>query len=1120
MTIIGDALPELTGKIPTFASAEQCVFPEHKSNPMHVNAFSISIVALFLLFCGITSDIQAQEILRGPYIQFTTTNSAIIRWRTDSLTSSKVWYGLSHTNLSESITNTNLTTEHQIEVTGLSAHTDYFYAVGTADTQLAGATSDHYFKTHPQPGSQVPVNIWVLGDAGSKNMYQRKVRDAFYNYNGSDHIDMMLLLGDNAYEDGTEEDYQLGWFEDMYEDRLINSVMWSCFGNHDGNSASSNTQSGPYFDIFNFPTDAELGGAPSQTEAYFSFDYANIHVISLNTFDVDRTPAGPMLQWLEEDLAATNQDWIIALVHHPPYTGYNNNNSDTNTREREMRENAVPILEDAGVDVVLMGHSHLYQRSMLIHGHYDVSATFDPDVMAIDRGDGRLSGDGPYVKSIGGPDNGKGAIYLNAGSAGKLSEYAILNHPIMCRDNSDKHGSVAINVDELQMDIYFVDEDENVDDHFTIVKQNQPPNVDLLTPAFGTYYDNIEQINITADASDPNGSVAKVEFFVNNVLIGTDFSAPYEISWTAPALGAYRIKAVATDNETNFRSDVSDIQIGPITICEQILTTTHDGEEDQFGTVSLGSSDLEIAYDDTHQTIGLRFVELGIPKNSVINSAFIQFTAKDGSNLNPCEINIYAEDTDDSSSFLNEDFDLSTRPKTDATVLWTPNNWDNAGDSGSDQQTVDISSVIQEVVVRQGYSDKSNITILLDGVGRRRALSKNGDPNKAPILCLEYNPFCEDSDNDGTCDVVDQCPGGPEPGTPCNDGDPVTFDDAIDENCACTGQTYDCPQHSAYIGDPCNDNNPDTYNDLIDNNCNCIGIATAMTLTCTEINASDNDAEEKEDGEVSLSSGDLEMVMDNSSQTIGLRFTGLNIPFGAIIQHASVQFTTDETDNVNPCSLYIYGEATANPLPFSVIPFDITNRPRTNASISWTPADWNKIGRAGIAERTIDISEVIQEVVNRWGFSDTSPIVLIVDGIGKRTAESHDAGNNQAPQLCVDYYIDTPPPAQDDEGQNSIFAGSDQEELLPQGLDNRFRIYPNPTSDQLHLDFNCRQEATTDFLLRDLNGRTVFSRSIRMQPGNNHYLIPRIELPNGVYTAQMMIDGRWEWRRLMVVRPN
>ena len=97
-----------------------------------------------------------------------------------------------------------------------------------------------------------------------------------------------------------------------------------------------------------------------------------------------------------------------------------------------MRQNVLPILEAGGVDLVLTGHSHSYERSFLIDGHYGTSGTWSTATHALDAGDGRTTGggDGAYTKPAGGPTPHQGAVYVVAGSSAKLTAGA-LDHPAM-----------------------------------------------------------------------------------------------------------------------------------------------------------------------------------------------------------------------------------------------------------------------------------------------------------------------------------------------------------------------------------------------------------------------------------------------------------------------------------------------------------------------------------------------------------------------------------------------------------------------------------------------------------------------------------------------------------------
>jgi len=400
-------------------------------------------------------------LLRGPYLQTGTPSSIVVRWRTSPATDGVVRYGLDPDALTSIAAQDTIATDHVVTLTGLAADTRYYYAVGSSTEMLAGSAPDYAFTTSPAPGTTKPFRVWVLGDSGTANASAAAVRDAYDGFTGSRPTDLWLMLGDNAYPDGTDDDYQAAVF-DMYPSMLRRSVLWPTFGNHDGNSADSDGEIGPYYEIFTLPRAAEAGGLPSGTEAYYSFDYGNVHYVCLDSYESSRSPAGAMLTWLDADLSATDKDWIIAFWHHPPYTK-GSHDSDFETELVDMRRNANPILEAHGVDLVLTGHSHSYERSFLIDGHYGVSSTFSPATHVKDGGAGR-----PYEKPRLGTDPHQGAVYVVAGSSGQTTGGA-LDHPAMYLSLNEL-GSMVLDFDGNRLDATFLDATGTVRDTFSIVK--------------------------------------------------------------------------------------------------------------------------------------------------------------------------------------------------------------------------------------------------------------------------------------------------------------------------------------------------------------------------------------------------------------------------------------------------------------------------------------------------------------------------------------------------------------------------------------------------------------------------------------------------------------------------
>jgi len=96
------------------------------------------------------------------------------------------------------------------------------------------------------------------------------VRDAYERSRGGAGTDLILTLGDNAYSDGTEREYERCFF-DVYRDQLKRAILWPAFGNHDARSADSATESGVYYDLFTLPRLGQAGGVASGVEAYYSF---------------------------------------------------------------------------------------------------------------------------------------------------------------------------------------------------------------------------------------------------------------------------------------------------------------------------------------------------------------------------------------------------------------------------------------------------------------------------------------------------------------------------------------------------------------------------------------------------------------------------------------------------------------------------------------------------------------------------------------------------------------------------------------------------------------------------------------------------------------------------------
>ena len=506
----------LTPASSAIAGADESTFVQTTISPTLL-VTGTNVIAVELHQSGGTSsdisfDLQligsdgSASVTRGPYLQIGTPTSTIVRWRTNVATNSRVSIGTTQGSLTINHDNASVTTEHEVIVSNLAPATKYFYSVGSTTQTLAGNDATHFFVTSPVAGTSIPTRLWVLGDSGTANINAAAVRNAYLNFTGTTHTNLWLMLGDNAYETGTDSEYQAAVF-DMYPTMLRQSVLWPALGNHD-TAHSSNPPAGlPYFAMFTLPTGAQAGGIASGTERYYSFDYANIHFICLDSMTSDRSASGPMATWLRADLASTTRQWTIAFWHHPPYSK-GSHDSDTESNLVQMRQNILPILEDAGVDLVLAGHSHNYERSFLIDGHYGTSATFT-NAMKKDGGSGRADGTGAYNKSTLGPGPHEGAVYAVAGSSGQTSG-GPLNHPAMFISLNNL-GSMVLDVNGDTLDAKFLRENGAIADYFRIVKGTVAPVPPAAPTSLSATTISSSQINLSWTDNSNNENGFKVE---------------------------------------------------------------------------------------------------------------------------------------------------------------------------------------------------------------------------------------------------------------------------------------------------------------------------------------------------------------------------------------------------------------------------------------------------------------------------------------------------------------------------------------------------------------------------------------------------------------------------------
>ena len=437
-----------------------------------------------LLLCSCTA--FTQTLTRGPYLQSQTNTSIKIMWRTSDSTIGIVKYGNSPTTLTNTIVDTVNTKNHIVKISGLSPKTKFYYSIGFGNTILAGGNEQHHFFTAINPNDTTGYKFWVTGDFGGGNNEQIKVRRWFENYLQTNEVDNWLWLGDNVYNDGKDAEYSAKVFDTYYGyDSIFRFLpFYPIPGNHDYNSVNGTddptAHKGPYFDMVEVFKKGEMGGVPSNLETYYSYDYGNTHFLALNS-EMYRVYAfwdlfsGPFKTWLENDLRASTKKFKVAYWHQPPYSkGSHDSDDGFEVFMRAMRERVVPILEKYGVDLVLCGHSHVYERSYLINKHYGGSWSFDKSTMLVDSSSGNPDSNRTYIKYTYGTNKDKGTVYAVVGNSGKSEAENGKMHPVMHKKYAANKGVGSMILEEkgnMLTGTYYKENGE-VFDKFRIIKQD------------------------------------------------------------------------------------------------------------------------------------------------------------------------------------------------------------------------------------------------------------------------------------------------------------------------------------------------------------------------------------------------------------------------------------------------------------------------------------------------------------------------------------------------------------------------------------------------------------------------------------------------------------------------
>ena len=285
---------------------------------------------------------QAAWFVVAPYLQYPTGESIVISWETSKEVSGRVEYGTT-TPFKDKVS-VNAGTMQAAKLTGLKPGTAYYYRV-VCDDPAGGELASPVlsFQTDPGPGS--PFVFATIGDTQRNPRITGQVATRALENRPA----FVVHVGD-VVDNGPDK---AEWVNELFRpcQELFGRIpVLPCIGNHERNHKF-------YYQYFSLP----------EPEYHYSFRYGDAEFFSLDS----NKPLGPgtlQYAWLENALAKSKAKWKICFHHHPAYSSDSDDYGDTfagkpsrlgDSNPRQL----LPIYEKNGVDMVLNGHIHLYERT-------------------------------------------------------------------------------------------------------------------------------------------------------------------------------------------------------------------------------------------------------------------------------------------------------------------------------------------------------------------------------------------------------------------------------------------------------------------------------------------------------------------------------------------------------------------------------------------------------------------------------------------------------------------------------------------------------------------------------------------------------------------------------------
>jgi hypothetical protein len=407
-------------------------------------SFSLSI-----LLSIVSLALDAQQLLVPPYLQPgnsspLTKEQPVLIWQTDSIPGEyKVEYVLGSSiegatkMMSTKVTSVKLNLKnkttylYRATLPKLKLDTQYAYRVSLKGNPIASGV--YHSRT-----KKVQTRFAVFGDCGAGTPQQAAIAYQVYQQKPQ----FVLVTGDNVYRSGLEKEYRENFFpyytaKEASPEKgapLMNTLpFYMLLGNHDvyGDDFDKTPDglayfyyndlplNGPVTDFVTKPTGNEQlikafktnVGSRYPRMSNFSFDYGNVHIACLDANPYTNPLDPTLVQWLADDMRNSKADWKIVSYHHP---GFNSSKAHYNYQQMRLLS---PVLEQLGIDMVLTGHVHNYQRTVPLKFEPKRDSTGTRYLISEE---GRVDGKFTLDEKFDGINNTKpnGIIYIVTGAGG------------------------------------------------------------------------------------------------------------------------------------------------------------------------------------------------------------------------------------------------------------------------------------------------------------------------------------------------------------------------------------------------------------------------------------------------------------------------------------------------------------------------------------------------------------------------------------------------------------------------------------------------------------------------------------------------------------------------------